>query len=213
MLMRVFLIAVVLMGWHGATQAAPGCAGATEVVKSGGEPIVDWYDTYIRPYRYLPADKAAQRLTKPQVEAFTETLGAFNRRAALDQMELEGLVSQITRSYARAPDFKGIDTAAVEKIYKSDSGQKLDFSLFCVSPKSLRTPDDAFSVTLFGVIADDCQHIGIRGLVFTAALVNGSPNGQCKPDQYFTKMYIWPLPAGTNEVTFICARDTGGCMR
>jgi len=158
MLMRVFLIFAVLMGCHGAVQAAAGCAGATEASKSSGEPMVDWYDNYIRPYRYLPADKAAQRLTKAQVEAFIETLGAFNRRASLDQMELENLVSQVATSYARAPDFKGIDTAAVERIYRSDSGQKLDFSLFCVSPKSLHSPDDAFSVTLFGVIADDCQH-------------------------------------------------------
>jgi len=26
-------------------------------------------------------------------------------------------------------------------------------------------------------------------------------------------MYIWPLPAGTNEVTFICGKDAGGCAR
>lgn len=213
MRMRVFLIAAVLMGYHAAAEAAPACTGAAEVRKSSGEPIVDWYDTYIRPYRYLPADQAAQRLTKAQVETFIDTLGTFNRRASLDQMELEGLVSQVMRSYARAPDFKGIDTAAVEKLYKADSGQRLDFSLFCVSPKSLRTPDDAFSVTLFGVVADDCQHIGIRGLVFTSALVNGSPSGQCKPDLFFTKMYIWPLPAGINEVTFVCGKDTGGCSR
>jgi hypothetical protein len=101
----------------------------------------------------------------------------------------------------------------VEKLYKPDSGQRLDFSLFCISPRTLRTPNDAFTVTLFGVIVDDCQHIGLRGLVFTSALVNGSANGQCKPDLRFTKMYIWPLPAGTNEVTFICGKDTGGCAR
>jgi len=50
-------------------------------------------------------------------------------------------------------------------------------------------------------------------LVFTSALVNGSANGQCKADQRFAKMYVWPLPAGTNEVTFICGKDTGGCAR
>jgi hypothetical protein len=206
------LSAAALVFWHGAVFAAAGCAGPIGENKSS-EAIVDWYDNYVRPYRYLPADKAAQRLTKAQVEAFIDVLGTFNRHASLDQLELEGLVSQVMRSYARAPDFKGIDTAAVEKIYKADSGQRLDFSLFCVSPKSLRTPDDAFSVTLFGVVADDCQHIGIRGLVFTAVLVNGNPNGQCKPDLFFTKMYIWPLPAGINEVTFICGKDTGGCAR
>ena len=208
--MRILLVAFAL--WHGVASAAPGCSAPIGESKSS-EPIVDWYDNYIRPYRLLPADKAAQRLTKAQVEAFIEVLGTFNRRASLDQMELESLVSQVTNSYARAPDFKGIDTAAVEKIYKSDSGQKLDFSLFCISPKTLRTPDDAFGVTLFGVVADDCQHVGIRGLVFSDVRVNGSPTGQCKPDLFFTKMYLWPLPAGTNEVTFICGKDTGGCSR
>ncbi len=208
--MRMLLVALAL--WHGAVYAAPDCTGPIGTSKSA-EPIVDWYDNYIRPYRYLPADKATQRLTRAQIEAFIDVLGTFNRRASLDQLELESLVSQVMRSYARAPDFKGIDTAAVEKLYRSDSGQRLDFSLFCISPKSLRTPDDAFSVTLFGVVADDCQHIGIRGLVFSAALVNGSANGQCKPDQFFTKMYIWPLPAGTNEITFMCGKDTGGCAR
>ena len=210
-MMRILLLAAIGF-WNVAASAAPGCASPVGQSKSL-EPIVDWYDNYIRPNRYLPADKATQRLTKPQVEAFIEVSGTFNRRASLDQMELEGLVSQVVRSYARAPDFKSIDTAAVEKLYKADSGQRLDFSLFCISPKTLNTPDDAFSVTLYGVVVDDCQHVGIRGLVFTSALVNGSPSGQCKPDLFFTKMYIWPLPAGTNEVTFICGKDTGGCAR
>jgi hypothetical protein len=43
--------------------------------------------------------------------------------------------------------------------------------------------------------------------------VNGSPTGQCKPDLFFTKMYLWPLPAGINEITFMCGKDTGGCSR
>ena len=77
----------------------------------------------------------------------------------------------------------------------------------------MRSPDDSFTITLFGVVADDCQHIGLRGLVFTAALVNGSANGQCKPDQLYRKMFIVPLPAGTNEITYICGKDRGGCAR
>ncbi len=210
--MQVLLLAATIGFTHGAAAAAPVCASPIGQSKSV-EPIVDWYDNYIRPNRHLPADRAAQRLSKPQVEAFIEVLGTFNRRASLDQMELEGLISQVIRSYARAADFKGINTAAVEKIYKADSGQRLDFSLFCISPRTLHTADDAFGVTLYGVVADDCQHIGIRGLVFTSALVNGSASAQCKPDLFFTKMYIWPLPAGTNEVSFICGKDTGGCAR
>jgi hypothetical protein len=53
----------------------------------------------------------------------------------------------------------------------------------------------------------------MRGIVFTSALINGSANGQCKPDQFFRKMVLWPLMAGTNEVTFVCGRDVGGCAR
>ena len=209
-MMRILFVVLAL--WQGALYAAPACNGPVGNSKSA-EPIVDWYDNYIRPYRHLPPEQAAQRLSKAQVEAFIETLGEFNRSVSLDQLALESLVAQVTATYARAPSFKGIDTAAAEKLYKSDSGQKLDFSLLCISPRSLRTPDDAFAVTLFGVIADDCQHIGLRGLVFTSALVNGSANGQCKADQRFAKMYVWPLPAGTNEVTFLCGKDTGGCAR
>ena len=65
-----------------------------------------------------------------------------------------------------------------------------------ISPRTLRTPNDAFSVTLFGVIVDDCQHVGMRGLVFSSALINGSPNGQCRPDLFFRKKVLWPILAG-----------------
>jgi hypothetical protein len=109
--------------------------------------------------------------------------------------------------------FNGIDAAAAEKIYKTGIGQKFDFSLLCINARSVRAPDDAFGITLFGVTADDCQHVGLRGLVFTETLVNGSANGQCRPDQTFYKMYIFPLPAGTNDITFVCRKERGGCAR
>ena len=55
----------------------------------------------------------------------------------------------------------------------------------------------------FGVIVADCQHVGMRGLVFSSALINGSPNGQCRPDLFFRKKVLWPILAGTNEITFL----------
>jgi hypothetical protein len=200
--------------WHGVLHAAQECAPmpASEQRK-GAEPIVDWYDNYIRPYRGTSGDAAAARLTKSQVEAYIEASGSFLRRAVLDSFIFETLVQQIADSYARAGDFKGINTAAVEKIYKSGIGEKLDFSLLCISAKTLRTPDDAFGITLFGIVADDCQHMGLRGLVFSAVLVNGSANGQCRADQQYAKMFIVPVIAGTNEVTFVCGKDRGGCAR
>ena len=212
MLIRALLVAAIFTCWLGSLHAAPDCTAATDKRKSA-EPIVDWYDNYVLPYRTLPGGAGAARLTKPEVEAFIEQIGPFNRRAVLDPLIFESLVQQIMEAYARAPDLKGINTAAAEKIYKPGIGEKIDFSLLCISAKTVRTPDDAFGITLFGVVADDCQHIGLRGLVYTAALVNGSANGTCRPDQVFYKMLIISVPAGTNEITFICAKERGGCAR
>jgi hypothetical protein len=212
MLIRALVVAAIMACWHGALHAASDCAPATGQRKSA-EPIVDWYDNYIRPYRMVPAGPEAAAPTKSEVEEFIDKLGSFNRRAVLDALIFESLVEQIMDRYARAPDFKGINTAVVEKIYKSGIGEKLDFSLLCIAVKSVRLPDDAFGITLFGVVADDCQHIGLRGLVYTGVLVNGSANGQCKPDQNFRRNFFVPVLAGTNEITFICGKDRGGCAR
>ena len=209
-LMRMLLVVAAFMCWQGAPRAAE-CAADKEQRKNA-EPIIEWYENYIRPYRYL-AGSPVTTPTKSQVETFIDEISPFHRRAVLDQLIFEALISQIMTSYAREPDFRGIDTAAVDKIYRTGTGQKLDFSFLCISPKTVRSRDDAFAITLFGVVEDDCQHIGLRGLVFTAALVNGSANGQCKPDQFYRKMFILPLPAGTNEITYICGKDRGGCAR
>ena len=212
MLIRALLVAATFACWNADLHAAPDCAAATDQRKSA-EPIVDWYDNHIRPYRTMPGGAGAAGLTKSQVEEFLGKIGPFNRRAVLDPLIFESLAQQIMDAYARAPDFKGIDTAAAEKIYKSGIGEKLDFSMLCISAKSVRSPDDAFGITLFGVVADDCQHIGLRGLVYTAALVNGSANGPCRPDQVYRTMLVVPLPVGMNEITFICGKDRGGCAR
>ena len=208
--MRLLLLIVSLLCCQAAFSAT--CERGNPGAKSD-EPIVDWYDNFIRPYRYLPPAEANRKPTRTEVEDFIDVLGSFNRGMSLDQFALEPLVRQILESYARAPNFSGIDNATVEKLYRTDGGQKIDFSLFCISPRTLRTPNDAFSVTLFGVIVDDCQHVGMRGLVFSSALINGSPNGQCRPDLFFRKKVLWPILAGTNEITFLCGKDIGGCAR
>ena len=211
MLVQLLLAGLLACG-TGVARAAADCASAAEQRKSD-EPLVDWYDNYVRPFRTMPNGGEPPRLTRSQVEEFIEQSERFNRRAVLEPFIFEALVQQIADGYARKPDFRGIDTATVEKLYKPAGGEKLDFSLFCISARSLNAPNDAFALTVFGVVIDDCQHMGLRGLVFTAALVNGSANGQCRPDQKYAKMLIVPVHAGTNEITFVCGKDNGGCAR
>jgi hypothetical protein len=83
----------------------------------------------------------------------------------------------------------------------------------CIDTRTTATPDDTVAVTLFGMSRDDCQHVGLRGLVFTGALVNGSINGECRPDHVYYRRLIIPVNAGTNAITFLCRKDVGGCMR
>lgn len=211
-LARALLIGLALACHSPGLHAEPACAGASNLRKSA-EPIVDWYENYVRPYRSMPGGSGPASLTKSEVEAFIGEIAPFHRQAVLDPLFFETLVQQLTTRYAREPGFKGLDTATAARIHKSGVGQKLDFSMVCISPKTLRSPDDAFAITLFGVVADDCQHIGLRGLVFTATLVNGSANGQCRPDQQHNKLIFVPLSAGTNEISFVCVKDQGGCAR
>ena len=189
-----------------ASHAAPDCA-QTEARKPGDQ-IVDWYDLYIRPWRTVSAPAT---VNKAQVEALTEEMGALHRRAVLDPLYFEPLAQQILARYADASSFRGIDAAAAGKIYKPGAGARLDFSLLCIDAKTVRTPEDSFAITLFGVTADDCQHVGLRGLVFTDTWVNGSVNGQCRPDQVYYRMWVLPVPAGLNSITFICRKEQGGC--
>lgn len=208
--MKILFAAVLCLGWLASAHAAPACAPGTEMRKSE-VPAIDWYDNYIRPY--LMGEAAAARPAKAQVEAFIDRIGDFHRRSMLDQTVFEELIGKIMARYSRSTDFKGLDTATAQSIYQSGIGQQLDFSLLCITSKSLHRPDDAFTITLFGVVADDCQHIGLRGLVFTGTLVNGGSNGVCKPDLNFYKIMFMPVHAGVNEITFVCGKDTGGCAR
>ena len=212
MLLRILFATVALAGWTSAVHAGPECAPSAAQAKSA-EPVVDWYDNYVRPYRMLAGNVDVARIGKSQVEAFIGEIAPFHRSAVLDPFFFEALAQRISASYTSLAGFKGIDAAAVEKIYKSGSGQQFDFSLMCITARSVRAPDDAFAITLFAVPFDDCRHVGLRGLVFTDTLVNGSSSGQCRPDQQFFRMLAVPLQAGTNEVTFVCRKAPGGCVR
>ena len=152
----------------------------------------------------LTADQAGELIAKQD---------AFNRRSARDPLFFEPLAQQIAQHYARAPDFKGLDTQTARKIYRPAAGPELDFSMLCVDTRKVAGPDDAFAITLFGMLDEECQRIGLRGLVFTDTLVNGAGHGECRPDHVFYRMLVIPINAGTNTVTFICRKDINGCSR
>ena len=210
MFMRTLVLAVALVLWNAASHAAPECVVSDP--RKAGDQIVDWYDIYVRPFR---PPTAPASLSKGEVETLVGEMASFHRPAVLDPLYFEPLVQQISTRYADASSFHGIDSSIAEKTYKSGTGTRYDFSLLCIDAKSVRLPADAFAITLFGVTIDDCQHVGLRGLVFTETWVNGSANGQCRPDQHYYRMQIIPVRvrAGTNSITFLCRKDTGGCAR
>lgn len=173
--------------------------------------IKDWYNAYVRPF--AAAGVTADSLTMEQFDALVAKQGAFNRRSTRDPLFFEALVQQVAQHYTRAPDFKGLDRETVKKLYRSGSGPDLDFSMACVDTRNTGAPDDTFAVTLFGITNDDCQHIGLRGLVFSDTLVNGTANGQCRPDHVYYHMLIFAINAGTNTVTYVCRKESNGCAR
>ena len=179
-LARALLIGIAFACHSPGLHAEPDCAGASNLRKSA-EPIVDWYENYVRPYRSMPGGSGPASRTKSEVEAFLAEIAPFHRQAVLDPLFFEALVQQLTTRYAREPGFKGLDTATAARIHKSGVGQKVDFSLICFSPKTMRSPDDAFAITLFGVVADDCQHVGLRGLVFPRRSSTAARTGNAAP--------------------------------
>lgn len=208
MFSRAMLLAAVMTVWNCASHAAPDCA--RNDTRRAGDQIVDWYDVHVRPFQTLPAPASPG---KQQVEEMVEEMASFHRRAVLDPLFFEALAQQVLARYADSSGFRGIDASAAEKIYKSGAATRLDFSLLCIDAKSVRSPDDAFAITLFGVTTDDCRRAGMRGLVFTDTWVNGSANGQCRPDHTYYRMWVVPVAAGTNSITFVCRKDQGGCAR
>lgn len=205
----IFLVAACLLG-NPLSLAAPNCPAPAYTPKTTDQ-IADWYGAYLKPFRVLAGITDGPSLTVGQIDALTEKLETFHRRSARDSLFFEALAQQIVASYARSPDFKGLDTPAAGKIYRP--GPDLDFSLMCIDTKTARSPDDTFAVTLFGMTSYDCQHIGLRGLVFTETLINGAVNGECRPDYVYYRRLIIPVTAGTNAVTYLCRKDSGGCLR
>ena len=192
--------------------AAPDCPVPPYSARAAGQ-LTDWYDSYLKPFRTLAGVDEASRPSAEQIGALLEKQLGFNRRGLRDPLYFEALTQAIAQHYARAPDFKGIDLQTARKIYRPGSGPDVDFSMICIDARTVAAPADAFGITLFGVILDECERIGLRGLVFTDTLVNGAANGQCRPDHVYYKMLVVPINAGTNTVTFLCRKDTTGCFR
>jgi hypothetical protein len=210
MLIRAILLLVILILGNSPLLAAPECPASITPPKAPDQ-IVDWYDKYIGPSRALTGLPEIPRPTRSVVEALIEKTAAFHRRGVSDPLFFESLVQQIAASYANDGDFKGLTSAAAQKIYRAGSGSDLDFSALCIDTRRSRFPEDTFAITLFGVNFDNCQHVTGRGLIFTSTMINGSANGECRPDHNFFRMLIVPVFAGTNTVTFVCSKDVGGC--
>ncbi len=210
LLRRAILLWAALCLGNSLLYAAPDCPVPAYAPRTTDR-ITDWYDLYLKPYRRLAGIPEGLSPTMDQIEAMIEKLETFHRRSSRDSLFFEALAQQIAVSYARASDFKGLDTLVAGKIYKP--GPDLDFSTVCIDTKTTKSPDDTFAVTLFGMTSYDCEHIGLRGLVFTDTLINGAVNGGCRADHVYYKRLIFPVNAGTNTVTFLCRKDSNGCLR
>ena len=209
---RALAVAAIFFAGTSCAHSAPACPTPAYASRPAAQ-ITDWYAGYLKPFRELAGIAEAPALTADQVNELIEKQDGFNRRSARDPLFFEALVQQIAQHYARAPDFRGLDTQTARRIYRPAAGAELDFSMLCVDTRTIVAPDDAFGITLFGVLSEECRRIGLKGLVFTDTLVNGAGNGQCRPDHVYYRMLVLPVDAGTNTITFICRKDVGGCFR
>ena len=195
-----------------ASFAAPDCPVPAYAPRSSDK-ILDWYDAFLRPFRVVAGVRDSPSLSAAQISVQIDKLVTYHRNSLRNSIFFEALTQQIAVEYARSLDFKGLDTQRASKIYQRGSGPDLDFSVMCIDTRTGRSPDDTFAVTLFGMISNDCQHVGLRGLVFSDTLINGATNGECRPDHIYYHRIIFPVMAGTNAVTFLCRKDVGGCLR
>ncbi|HEV2007658.1 MAG TPA: hypothetical protein VGQ88_02925 [Burkholderiales bacterium] len=192
--------------------AAPDCP-VPAYAPRGNDQITDWYDKYIRPPRVFAGLPDSPRPTEEQIETLVEKLEAFHHRSIGDPLFFEPLVQQISLHFGAMPSFKGFSSTAAEKLYKSGAGSALDFSALCIDTRSVSFSDDTFAISLFGVNNYDCRHASLRGLVFTDSLINGAANAPCHADHIYYKNLIFRIAAGTNVVTFVCRKDSYGCLR
>lgn len=213
MLMRAVFLAALLALGNSVLLAAPACP-VPEYAPRATSQITDWYDKYIGPSRAIGGFPASPRPTRVQVEALVKTLDAIHLRTITDPLLFEALVQQIAEHYAKDGDFRGLNSASAEKIYKSETGAKLDFSALCIDVRRGKFPEDTFAISLFGVKNYNCQRAsGLKGLIFSDTLVNGAAKAECRPDDTYFRSLIIPVTVGTNVITFVCSKDAGGCAR
>jgi hypothetical protein len=209
---RGLTAAGLLLLMHATSYAAQPCPTPAYAPRTT-QTIVDWHDTYLRPARMLAGADDGTPVTVDQVDTLISKLATLHRNSWRESLLFEALMRQLSDYYQKSHDFRGLDTLTAGRIYRRGSGAELDFTLMCIDARTSITPDDTVAVTLFGMNQDDCRHIGLRGLVFTGALINGSVNGECRPDHVYYRRIIIPVAAGTNAITFLCRKDVGGCMR
>ena len=197
---------------NGPLRAATECPVPAFAAKPGDQ-ITDWHEKYILPAMIVAGLPGVKSASKEQAEALVDKLQAFHQASFGDPLFFEPLAQKISIHYGKVGDFKGLNTSTAEKINKAGAGTSVDFSALCIDTRRIRFPDDTFAITMFGVNNDNCRHASLRGIVFTSILINGATNGECRPDHAYTKRFIFPVSAGTNNITFLCEKDANGCTR
>lgn len=209
--LRAASLIVLLAAWLAAPPAAALCP-TVDFSRPPPTNIVEWYAQVIEPARAYAGFAVEPRPGGSAIEATVDARDGFHRRSILDPLHFEPLVRRLAAAHADAGDFKGLDTRAAERLYRGESGHPLDFGALCIDTRRTRFPDDTLAITLTGVNLYNCKHVTLRGLVFSATLVNGAANGECRDDLQFYRMLFMPAArVGTNSVTFICTKDAGGC--
>ena len=213
MLIRVIFLAALLALGNPVALAAPECPVPAFAPKTGDQ-ITDWYEKYIAAPRVAGGLPSNPPPAKADVETLVDNLEAFHRSSISDTLMFERLVQLISAHNANDGDYKGLNTASAEKLYKSGSGPALDFSTLCIDTRRGKYPDDTFTISLLGVTQYNCRHAtSLRGLVFSETLINGATKAECRPDHVYYKKLIILVIAGTNVVTFVCRKDANGCSR
>jgi len=167
----------------------------------------------VKPFMVMAGLPESHTLTPEAIEGLIRRQNAYNQVSLRDPLYFEPLVRSMTRHYAKASDFNGLDLETAAKVHRAESGEALDFSLLCIDTRTTAARDDAFAVTVFGVNEAECNRIGLRGLVFTDILVNGVASGRCRSDHVYYRMLVLKIEAGINTVTLVCRKESNACVR
>jgi hypothetical protein len=209
--LRALAAAALCLG-SACLHAATACPNPPETPKAFGH-ISAWYDAYVKPFLVLGGIPESHTLTPEAIEGLIRRQNAYNQVSLRDSLYFEPLVRSMTRHYAKASDFSGLDRETAAKIHRAEAGETLDFSLLCIDTRTTAARDEAFAITLFAVNEAECNRIGLRGLVFTDTLVNGVAGGRCRPDHVYYRMLFLKIEAGTNTVTLVCRKESNACVR